>query len=352
VLNPQSFHDVVSGRRRDWRATSMRLALRMLEPAYGLAVRARNFTFDAGFRPIHRAQVPVISIGNITAGGTGKTPFVAWTARWLRDQAQRVAILSRGYGAKGGRPNDEGLELEMHLPGIPHLQNPNRVAAARQAIESFQCQIILLDDGFQHRRLHRNLDIVLVDALNPFGFEHLLPRGLLREPLQALRRADVVGLSRGNLVDSSRKQELWSRLSHYAPQATRIQVDFVPHGLRSHEGDSQPLENLQGMQVLAFCGIGNPQAFWRTLRACGFQVIDERTFPDHHPYDAADLASLEVWANAHPEARGLLCTDKDMVKLAVNRVGRLPLWSLQIAAEVSDGRAEFEQRLRSTLSAE
>ena len=130
--------------------------------------------------------MPVISVGNITTGGTGKTPMVAWLARWFRNQDVRVALVSRGYRAEAEGQNDEARELATLLPDVPHLQNPDRVAAARIAIDELETQLIILDDGFQHRRIHRDLEIVLIDALQPFGFGHVLPRGLLREPLRGL----------------------------------------------------------------------------------------------------------------------------------------------------------------------
>lgn len=345
------FHESISGRRRDARARALRLLLGSLEPVYTLGILARNFAFDSRLRTIHRVRVPVISVGNITAGGTGKTPFVAWIVRWLQNHAQRVAIVSRGYRADAGGTNDEARELELQLPDVPHLQNPNRFAAAQQAVDGYQSQVIVLDDGFQHRRLHRNLDIVLIDAMNPFGFDHLLPRGLLREPLSALHRAHVVGLSRADLVDQRELEKICTQLQRHAPQAIHVQVQFVPRTLRSTENELLAVDHLRGQKVLAFCGIGNPQAFARTLASCDLVVVGQRSFPDHHPYNAADLAELAMWANEHPHAQALLCTEKDLVKLGVQRIGRLPLWSLRVAAEVSRGLEALERQLMSLLEA-
>ncbi len=172
--------------------------------AYGAAVSARNFGFDRGWLRSHRALVPVVSVGNLTLGGTGKTPMVEWLARWFRSREVRVAILSRGYGHTGGI-NDEGLVLEENLPDVPHLQNPDRVALAQTAVRELESELIVLDDGFQHRRLARDLDVVLLDALDPFGLSQLCPRGLLREPVRSLRRAAVVVLSRADLVADAQR---------------------------------------------------------------------------------------------------------------------------------------------------
>ncbi len=148
----------------------------------------RNAGFDRGWKQIHHAAVPVVSVGNLTLGGTGKTPMVEWLARWYRRRGVRVAILSRGYGQTGGL-NDEGRVLEENLPDVPHLQDPDRVALAGVATRELESELIVLDDGFQHRRLARDVDLVLLDALEPFGLGHLFPRGLLREPIRSLRRA-------------------------------------------------------------------------------------------------------------------------------------------------------------------
>ncbi len=163
---------------------------------YGAVVAVRNAGFDRGWKQTHRAAVPVVSVGNLTLGGTGKTPMVEWLARWYRRRGLRVAILSRGYGQERGL-NDEGQVLEENLPDVPHLQDPDRVALAGIAVHELESELIVLDDGFQHRRLARDLDLVLLDALEPFGLGHLFPRGLLREPI-----ALAAPCRRGGLVAS------------------------------------------------------------------------------------------------------------------------------------------------------
>ncbi len=189
------FRDIVSGRRRGAAAAVVRGAAALVEPFYAAAVRRRNRRYDRRAAAAHSAGVPVVSVGNLTLGGTGKTPMVRWIAQWFHSRGVRVAVVSRGYGSKAGRANDEALELERLLPDVPRLQNPDRVAAAREAAESLGCRAIVLDDGFQHRRIARDLDIVLLDATEPFGFGHVFPRGTLREPIEGLRRAGVVVLS-------------------------------------------------------------------------------------------------------------------------------------------------------------
>ena len=175
MVNPTSFRDLVSGRCRGAGASLLRGLLRLAEFPYATAARWRNRRYDTGRAEVLRVGVPVVSVGNLTVGGTGKTPLVRWIARWLVDRGVRVALVSRGYRATGGQPNDEARELAQLLPDVPHVQNPDRVAAAREAVGRFGCQAVLLDDGFQHRRLARDLDIVLLDALEPFGFDHVVP---------------------------------------------------------------------------------------------------------------------------------------------------------------------------------
>ena len=192
-------------------------------------------------------SVPVISVGNLTLGGTGKTPMVKWLAQWLHTHRIRPAIVSRGYGARstergagsmeqenlegGSRVllpaprsllpalNDEAMELHRSLPEVPHVQNPDRVAGAERAINEFGCQVVLLDDGFQHRRLARDLDIVLLDASAPFGFEHVFPRGMLREPIEGLERASVVCLTRADLLNETDRAMIRQRVAGLAPRA-------------------------------------------------------------------------------------------------------------------------------------
>src|SRR5436190_16306424 len=205
MLSDSQFRDLVSGHWKGPLAIVLRGALWMLAHPYGWIVRRRNARFDRGLVQPTKVAAPVISVGNLTVGGTGKSPFVAWLARWFLDRGTSVTIISRGYGSRGGKPNDEALELAARLPGVPHLQNPDRIAAANQALATNPAQVLILDDGFQHRRLARDLDIVLLDALAPFGYGHLLPRGLLREPIESLARAQVVALSRSDAVDAERR---------------------------------------------------------------------------------------------------------------------------------------------------
>ncbi|HWB10885.1 MAG TPA: tetraacyldisaccharide 4'-kinase [Pirellulales bacterium] len=344
-----SFRDLVSGRRRGVWATASRALLCGAGLGYAAAMRWRNYRYDTGRSPIERVDVPVVSVGNITLGGTGKTPMVEWLARWYRARGVRVVLVSRGYGAEQGAANDEALELEQHLPDVPHVLNPDRVAAAKMAIEEFESQLVILDDGFQHRRLARDLDVVLIDALEPFGFEHVFPRGTLREPLCGLARAQVVALSRADAVGAEKRSTIEKRIRRYAPGATWIEVAHPPRGLANAAGEHVPLDTIASRRVAAFCGIGNPAGFRHTLTCAGADVVALREFPDHHAYQREDVESLARWV-ASLGAEAVVCTGKDLVKLRVDRLGAVPLWALTIELQIIRGQEDFEARLGKVLS--
>ena len=348
MFSASTFHSLVSGRQRGLSATVLRATLRLAETPYSLAMRIRNRRYDRSRAEIQRVGAPVVSVGNITLGGTGKTPLVEWIARWYRQRHVRAALVSRGYGATAGQANDEALELEQKLPDVPHVQNRDRVAGARLAIEEFESQLILLDDGFQHRRLARDLDIVVLDAMEPFGCEHVFPRGLLREPLAGLRRADVLVLSRADLVTAERRAEIRRRAQGFAPHATWVETRHAPRTWRSASGNERPLGSLAGERVAAFCGIGNPEGYRRTLEAAGVDVVAFREFADHFAYQRSDIESLTSWPDAS-NAEAVVTTHKDLVKVAVDQLGGKPLWALIVGLELLAGEDEFAARLSAVL---
>ena len=341
--------DLLGGQRRGVRPAILRGFLSLGEIPYWAAVAWRNWRYDRSASKSQKVAVPVISVGNLTVGGTGKTPLVAWLARWFRQRGVRVAVVSRGYGVEYGQRNDEAMELELRLPDVPQMQNPDRVAGALAAIEEFQCQLILLDDGFQHRRLRRDLDIVLLDATEPFGFGHLLPRGLLREPVSSLRRAHVVVLSRADAVAPVRREEIRARVRRYAPSAVWVEASHAPHALVNSSGEARP-PDVRGKRVLAFCGIGNPGAFRRTLEALGAEVAAFREFADHHAYVRDDIAAL-AQATRECSAELAVCTHKDLVKIRADRLGAVPLFALQIDPSISAGQSKLESLLVKQLAA-
>ncbi len=211
-----------------------------------------------------RVPVPVVSVGNLTLGGTGKTPCVEYVARFYRQRQLRVAILSRGYRGRGAA-NDEALVLRENLPDVPHLQGTDRVALARKAVKELASNILILDDGMQHRRLARNLDIVLIDATEPWGHDYLFPRGLLRESPTGLRRAGVVMLTRCDQTTALERNRLKKTVARLAPEIPVAETTHRPVDLINCDRQEAPLTLLRERPVAAFCGIGNPEAFRRTL---------------------------------------------------------------------------------------
>jgi tetraacyldisaccharide 4'-kinase len=349
MFSPSFLHDLASGRRQGIAASLLRGLLGVLELPVRWYVQRRNRAFDKGRFTVFRVDAPVISVGNLTAGGTGKTPMVEWLARTLREQGRSVVLISRGYGSSGNKQNDEARELAAKLPDVPHLLNPDRVAAARHAIQQHPGSVLILDDAFQHRRLHRDVDIVLLDALSPFGFDHLIPRGLLREPVEGLRRAHVVVLSRANLVDDATRTAIRERADQLAPDAIWAEAIHAPRELLSHSGQTQSLESLDGARIAAFCGIGNPAGFRRTLENAGAEIVAWREFADHTPYNAGQLASLETWAR-ESNADALVCTHKDLVKIPNDELGGKPLLALIIGIQFTVGEADLRTLIESNTN--
>ncbi len=343
MLNPSTFRKLVSGRQAGMRAALLRGVLRLAETPYAWAMRYRNQRYDSGRAESHSAKVPVVSVGNLTLGGTGKTPLVEWLARRLSDLQIRVVIVSRGYGSEKGAPNDEALELELALPGVPHIQDADRVAAANLAVAEHGAQLILLDDGFQHRRLQRNLDIVLLDATEPFGFDHVFPRGTLREPVTGLTRADVVVLSRANVLTTAEREAIRRRVSQLAPRAIWCEVQHRPTRLFNSDGHQVECNLLASKRVAAFCGIGNPAGFRHTLESLGCGVVQLREFADHHNYTREDIAELSAWCHS---SEIILTTRKDLVKVRVPTLRGIPLWAVGLEIEFLTGQKELETTLR------
>lgn len=341
MIDLTSHREIVSGRRRGLGAWLIRGMLWLASGPYAWAVSYRNRQYDRTPARVWPVEVPVICVGNITTGGTGKTPLVAWLARWLRAKDVRVSIVSRGYGATQGGPNDEALQLEQALPDVPHVENADRFAAARLAIDELDTQLILLDDGFQHRRLARDLDIVLLDALNPFGHGYLLPRGLLRESLAGLSRAQVIGLSRADLVTAAERSRIRQTVARYAPSAVWIELRHAPKAVVNASGERLPLSALDDKSLAAFCGIGNPDGFRATLNRLTGELVGFREFVDHYDYQRDDLGALARWAQAMG-AKWLVCTEKDLVKIGADAIEGVPVYAIAIELEITAGKAELE----------
>jgi tetraacyldisaccharide 4'-kinase len=307
-----------------------------LTPLYWAAVRARAAAYARGLLRAHRLPVPVVSVGNLTFGGTGKSPTVVALARDLVSRGRRPAVLTRGWGrltdepvvligpdagVTADRAGDEPLEIATRLPGVPVVVDGDRVRGAGRALE-LSADVLLLDDGFQHLRLARDLDLLLVDAGDPWGGGRLPPLGRLREPVSALERASAVLVTKlpadhaGPLADISR------RIGKVTAEMPVMGSRLVATRVRT--GDSmEPVERLRGRRVHAFAGLGRPEAFAALLEDSGAEMVGHRWFGDHHRYTAAELAAIVE--QAHGLDAVPITTGKDAVKLPLEA----PVWVLQ-----------------------
>lgn len=311
----------------------------------------RNRAYDFGELKTHRVSVPVVSLGNLTTGGTGKTPIAAELANQLLQAGLKPAIVSRGYRADASGKNDEARVLEILVPQAIQILNRDRVAGAEQAIDA-GANVILLDDGYQHRRLHRDFNLLLIDALNPFGYGRLLPRGLLRESLVGARRADLVLLTRADLVTSEQLSEINAQLKQIGCVVPVVQLAFEATQLVSHSGTCSPLSQLSERKVQSFCGIGNPEGFRKTLVRYSGEWADEclLEFPDHHHYSQSDLSEIARGAKENG-AEFLVTTLKDLVKIQRDDINGMRLYALRTGLRILGGEREWNDLIRSMIAA-
>jgi tetraacyldisaccharide 4'-kinase len=325
------------------RTTPLLAILRLFSLFYGSMVAARNRLYDGGVLKQQKLSRPVVSVGNLTVGGTGKTPTVIFIAHILKDHGYRPAVLSRGYGGSanasvnvvsdGNRilmgwreAGDEPILIARAAPGIPVLTGSRRLLTGRAAVETFGADVLILDDAFQHRSLFRNIDMVLLDAARPFGNGFLLPRGPLREPPDSLRRADIL-LRTGDTENGEPLRE--------AASLPTFRAIHKPQGLVA--GGTLRIEAvaaLLGQKVFAFAGIGSPEAFRRSLTELGAAVVGFQIFPDHHPYDLSDIENLRRLAAKSGAAR-IVTTEKDGIRLVDFPDFLAELFLLRIAMEIT-----------------
>lgn len=296
------------------RASVLRRSLWPFSTLFWVGVQLREAGYRSGWLRSHALAVPVWSVGNLTVGGTGKTPLVAWLVEQLRAQGIRPGVLARGYGrAPGARLNDEGMLLARRFPDLLQVQDPDRVRGGRELVR-LGAQCILLDDGFQHRRLRRDLDLVCLDAERPFADGRLLPAGDLREPPAALRRAQIAVLTRADRLAPELLAARKAALAEFAPRLAVYAAWHAPAGLRSHPDDAElPGEALRGRRVLLLSGLARPAAFAATVAGLGAEIVEHVARRDHHRHRADELA--EVARRAAAAGATLVTTEKDDVKL-------------------------------------
>jgi len=311
----------MSGRDGATAAALLRGVAACAEPLYAGLMRLRNGLYNRRILPVHDLGRPTISVGNLTTGGTGKTPVVCWLAGRLMELSYRPAILLRGYRTTLSGISDEQAFLRSRLPGITVLANPNRVDGAKKSLrDDPQTNVFLLDDAMQHRRAARNVDVVLINAIEPFGYGHVFPRGLLREPLAGLRRASAILITHAGEIPAVALETLKQKLAALG-SAPIFACDHVL-GEFAVGKEVRPLTDLPNVRYAAACGIGNPQSFFAALAKLGGPPVVAKAFDDHHDFSLADIKPLLNDVDA------LVVTEKDWAK--ISRLPDIDSWSNKI----------------------
>jgi len=339
----------------------------LLSQIYLAVIRCRQMAYRLGLRPVAKLPCRVICVGNLTVGGTGKTPTVELVCRTLQHIGEQVGIISRGYGrhtfpasqkssdvlvVSDGRrvcapvqaAGDEPMMLARRLSGVPVVVGKSRLRAGQEALRRFSLKTLVLDDGFQHLHLARDVNILVLDGRKPFGNGHCLPAGSLREPPQALMRADLILVTRTSTQED--RQRVEREIRRYNSKAPVIFGNHKPRDLMSLQTDQTlPLSTLAGKSVVALCGIADPGAFLATLRSLSAEIAEAIAFADHHWYSAAELrqASKRVLAT---KSWGLVTTEKDAVRMQPQWL-QCPAWMLRVdMVLMADGKKLWEERLK------
>ena len=314
-MNQNSFSKLIAGKKRGFFCFLLRLLLLLASLPYRILIAFRNLFYNKGLLKSYSVNIPVISVGNITSGGTGKTPTVIWLCNHLREKNLNSVILTRGYKASKGKLTDEPAVLAKSCPDTQIVINPNRVQGAQNAISQFKPQVIIMDDGFQHRRLKRNLDIITIDATRPFGYGHLLPAGLLREPVSSVKRAHIVIITRTDQVNSEAIEKIEKKIKKANHQITIAKTIHKNTHAVLVGGDTLSLEQIREKKIFAFCGLGNPDAFLDQLRSLQLRLSGSKIYNDHHKYTPDDITDIYEQAK-YLDAELVLTTSKDYVKTA------------------------------------
>jgi tetraacyldisaccharide 4'-kinase len=316
---------------------TFRLLLWPFSVVYGVAARLHAWLYAQGIYTTKRLNTPVISVGNLTVGGTGKTPMVLWLAERYLAEGKRVAILSRGYRGTGGTSDEVEMMKGRLGDRVVFGVGPDRYLEARRIETEQPVSVFLLDDGFQHLELARDVDLVLVDSTTFDSKKWLLPAGSMREPLSAVRRASAVVLTR---MSSERSDSATRQSIHEVADVPTFSAETKLLGYR-HVGNGQHAnleeDALPPQPVFAFCGIGNPSAFLSDLKRWGIMIAGQQVFGDHHSYSAHDTKVLEAHAQ-RVGAKSLLTTEKDVQNLKKLRFSELPLYCCRIALELRDDK--------------
>jgi tetraacyldisaccharide 4'-kinase len=323
-MNQEFYYKLVSGQKKGLTAVLLRTILVVAATIYALIIRLRNLLYDKDILKAQRIKIPVISIGNITLGGTGKTPLVVWLCNLLQQRNLSCAVLTRGYKTHTTRHitsnensdaiTDEPALLYENCHNVEIIVDPDRVAGAAKAISKFGSKILIMDDGFQHRRLVRDLDIVTIDATRPFGYEKIFPAGLLREPITSLRRAGAVVITRCDQISENELDKIKQRLRSVNPNILVAQAIHAAVNIKSRDNTETSIEQLKGVRIYGFCGIGNPNAFFNTIETLEAVIVGSKIFNDHYKYTPASLEDIYSQARI-AEADLILTTQKDWTKI-------------------------------------
>jgi tetraacyldisaccharide 4'-kinase len=341
--------------------------LQPLAGAFRLGLSIRAASYRHGWLKTRQLSRPVISVGNLTLGGTGKTPLVAYIAESLLAERRRPGILTRGYGRSSGdrlitieprsdrRPDpgevgDEAMLLARALPDVPIAVCADRYLGGRALEQHFDVDVHILDDGFQHWSLARDLDVVTLDITQDLSESAVLPAGRQREPCSAISRADSVVLTRAELADQGALDSFEAKVRRFNTRARIFVGSTVLCGVRSiNDGETAPLHRFSGPDarpVLAFCGIGNPNAFFSGLRRWGFKVAGEQSYRDHHVYSVSELKFLQALAARHDAT--LVTTEKDALNLPHTGGYEIPLFACAIRLDITNAEA-FKKTLLALL---
>ena len=359
------FNNLISSQKESRLRKVVLFPLGLLSFFYGWAVSARIFLYARGIFSTHSLPCKVVSVGNITLGGTGKTPFVCLLSEMIQSKGFRVAILSRGYKGNFKDPfalvtdgerilmgareaGDEPYLLAEKLRGVPVIVGKERWLSGKYAVERFQTEVVILDDGFQHLPLKRDLNLLLIDSSSPFGNGYVFPRGVLREPLKELCRADALLLTK--VHDCANIKNLKENLKKKLVAYPIFETDYTPGEVRiAGSLRALPSGHLKGKKILAFSGLARPESFQKTLLGLEAKIVGVEAFPDHHGYVQEDVEKL--WQRAAKlNAEALVTTEKDMVRLKDCSMGPLPLWVLSIQHVFEgDHQSRFEEFLFSRL---
>lgn len=358
-MSQRFFYTVITGHRSGFFISILRAILFLLSLAYSAIVRCRNFLYRVGLLRIKRVDSTVICVGNLTVGGTGKTPLVIWLCNFLTSRNISTSILTRGYKSTSSHETpltDEPAILASSCRDTKVVINANRTAGATKAIEQYHSRVLVMDDGFSHLRLARDINIIAIDATNPFGGGHLLPRGLLREPISSIRRAKAVVITRADQVESATIQQIKSTLLNYKADLLIATCCHKPIALVSLSGEEYPLSKLIDKKVLGFCGIGNPDNFKKTLISLGVELTDFLIFNDHHKYSCGDLR--DICDCSHKNSTDfILTTEKDFTKitaLSVQKHGLNPelanFYQLKIEINFLTGQAKLKRLIETAIA--